>query len=579
MQAVILAAGNSSRLFPFGGELHKGAISLMGLSLVQRTVQALVSLGVSEIIIVVSPGNGIKEALGNTSDASVRFVTHEGAKGMGEAVLEAEKYLSGDFYLVHAHHFECEEFLASLLRLRDLEGAAGAIVVREEKNPEAFGIVSLSGTQIVEVIEKPEKHIGTHRIVGMYLLPHAFLETLRNAKKGHYSFESALNDFVQMQKVLGFVTEKETITLKYPWQILGVGDYLLKNSKQSIDPSANISTTATIEGEVVIGKGVKIEDNVVIKGPCFVGDGAYIGTNAILRNGVMIERGVVVGANMEVKHSILMDETTTHSGYIGDSVIGKQCKIAAEFCSGNVRIDRKRVNVNVKDKQVDSGHTSLGVFIGDSTKVGIRVSTMPGVLIGRRCVIGPSTTVFNNLTDEMTYYAKITEVIQKEKKGKSLTVPKRKIVLFDIDYTMLDTDKLKISELKLFELFEDVAEALSSIGAYATLGIFSEGDVAFQSEKLLKTAIHEHFAPEHMHIVSRKSESIAEVLDRYMEDTLFFVDDRLEILEAAKHHMPAIVTIWIKRGPFALAAKESGSFSPDSTIEDLRMVLPIVAGV
>lgn len=583
MQAIILAAGKSSRLFPFGGSSHKAALPLMGKSLISRTIENLRACSIEEIIVVVSPDNGIEKVLieERIDLTGITFVTHVGAHGMGEALLDAAEAITGDFFLVHAHHFECGRFLPLLIKKTKTLVADGALIVRQEKDAVDFGVVKLENNRIVQVIEKPDNASEQYRIVGMYVLPFKFIKELQETEKHHYSFETALHQFVKKANIIGVETAEETITLKYPWQILDVADYLLRDLKTERSKTANIAASAVLDGEIVISDGVTIENGAVIKGPCFLGENAYIGTNAIVRGGVIVEKDVVIGANMEVKHSIIMKGTTTHSGYIGDSVIGMDCKLAAFFCTGNVRIDRESVEVVVKDQKVDSQKKSLGVFLGDRTKVGIRVSTMPGVLIGQDVIVGPSTTVFKNIVSGVRYYAKITEVIERKEGEKELRIgaEKRKVVLFDIDYTLFDTKTFKDSNLKSFSVYAEVADALAEIGAYAKLGIFSEGEEEFQKAKLLQTAIDSHFHLNNVHVVAKKSEEIENILDSYKDITLFLVDDRLEVLYLAKKSHPKVYTIWMKRGPFALTTQLIDGFSPDATIDDLRMVLPIVAGV
>lgn len=580
MQAVILAAGKSSRLFPFGNTSHKATLSLMGKSLIQRTIESLRSQAITEIIVVVSPDNGVEVALKESKiDLSgIRLVTHMDARGMGEALLDAAPHIKGDFFLLHAHHFECEQFLPELLAKKEKTKAGGVLLLREEESTEAYGIVTLREDLVTDITEKPEGGMRGQRIVGMYLLPSAFLHTLQQAEKHHYSFESALDSFVKTTAVAGVVTKDEVITLKYPWHILAVSDFLLSCTTRSISDNANIAKTAVLEGEIFIESGVVIEEGAVIKGPCYIGKNAYVGTNAILRGGVIVGEKAVIGANMEVKHSVIMRNATTHSGYIGDSVIGESCKIAASFCTGNVRIDRKNVIATVKEEKVDTGLRSVGAFIGTGTKVGIRVSTMPGVLVGANVIIGPSTTIFGNIPSDVKYYTKITEVVTRPNTMNQNRL-ERKVVLFDIDYTLFDTKAFKDSQLKTFSVYEEVVDVLGEIGAYAELGIFSEGEKDFQKAKLLETTIESHFPSEHVHIVTKKNESIAYVLDRYEKDVLFLVDDKLEVLFLAKKHNPKIYTIWIKRGPFALSQKPLEDFSPDASIEDLRMVLPLVVGI
>ena len=65
-------------------------------------------------------------------------------------------------------------------------------------------------------------------------------------------------------------------------------------------------------------------------------------------------------------------------------------------------------------------------------------------------------------------------------------------------------------------------------------------------------------------------------MDKYKDSKLFFVDDKLEILYSAKKHMPQVVTIWVKRGPFAQNQKPILDFNPDAQVDNLLEVVEII---
>ncbi|HSX40174.1 MAG TPA: hypothetical protein VLF68_01035 [Candidatus Saccharimonadales bacterium] len=155
---------------------------------------------------------------------------------------------------------------------------------------------------------------------------------------------------------------------------------------------------------------------------------------------------------------------------------------------------------------------------------------------------------------------------------------KQKAVLFDIDYTLFDTGAFKQTGLTQFGLYEEVLEVLQSLQKDAVLGIFSEGDIAFQEQKLHKTDIHSRFLKEHMHIVTKKTETISEILKKYKDYFVFLVDDKLEILHLAKQKMPALFTIWVKRGIFAQNQKPINGFKADAQVSNLRDIITIIEG-
>src|SRR3989344_3640304 len=130
-----------------------------------------------------------------------------------------------------------------------------------------------------------------------------------------------------------------------------------------------------------------------IKGPCFIGKNTMIGNNAIVRNNVDIEENCVIGANMEIKNSFVMKNSKTHSGFIGDSIIGENVRLGANFDTANVRLDRETVKIEISGEKIDTGLKKLGTIVGSGVKIGIKSSTMPGIMIG-----GNSTFQKNKLT-------------------------------------------------------------------------------------------------------------------------------------------------------------------------------------
>lgn len=153
---------------------------------------------------------------------------------------------------------------------------------------------------------------------------------------------------------------------------------------------------------------------------------------------------------------------------------------------------------------------------------------------------------------------------------------KEKVVLFDIDYTLFDTEKFKNTNLQTFELYEETEGVLSKLKETMHLGIFSEGNLDLQKTKLLKTKIHNSFTKKHIHIVANKKERIEGILKKYKNYLVFLVDDKLTVLYQAKQLLPTIVTIWVKRGIYALNQDPIVGFTPDAIIENLSELAPLI---
>lgn len=417
MQAVILAAGESSRFWPLAEGGHKSLVSLMGRPIIVHTIEALTRAHVSEIVIVQPPNRAVEAQLGDGASLGVglSYVVQPEPRGMGDALAHAEPLLAETFLVVNPQHVTADAILPQLIAL-----APDAVLVGcETDRPHEYGIVKMDGDRAIDLIEKPAP--GTEpsrtRLVGIYLLNRKFFACYRRVGEHPYAFEDALRLLMHEGAVRLVRITTEPPTLKYPWDLFGLTQLLMdtKMTDQKIAPSAQIHPSALIEGPVWIGENVKIFEHAVVKGPCYIGDHCVIGTGSLVRDYSNLEAHTVIGAHAEVARSIFQRDCTTHSGYFGDSIFDEGVKIGAGTVTANVRNDRGVIRPWVKGQRIETGLKKLGTIVGRETHIGICAMLMPGVLIGPRCEIGPGSLVRKNLDADTRYYARPHEPIQKKK--------------------------------------------------------------------------------------------------------------------------------------------------------------------
>ena len=172
-----------------------------------------------------------------------------------------------------------------------------------------------------------------------------------------------------------------------PWSILDDSSpYGIK--KQILSISGN-------EDGIIIDPSARIGDGVVIEGPCYIGPNAEIRHSAYLRSGSWICEGALVGHSSEIKNSILLPGAKApHFNYVGDSILGFGVNLGAGTKLSNVRNDRGRIFVRLRDgRKADTGVHKLGSLIGDGSQLGCNVVTNPGTLIGPNSMIVPNSTV------------------------------------------------------------------------------------------------------------------------------------------------------------------------------------------
>jgi len=418
MQAVILAAGASSRFWPINGQ-HKCLVKIMGRPMILSLIEGLKTKGIKEVIIIQGPGREVEKEVENyKSDLPIKYVIQSVPRGTGDAILKAEKMIKDHFFVFNSERVDTEEYIEPIINKFKKEKSEIIILAGKTSAPWLYGILKVKKDKVIGLVEKPTrgKESSKLKIVGTYFFPKEFLNYLKRVPRSEYSLIDAILLCVKEKEVKIVDVGKETFALKYPWDMFEIRKYIFdKFLKNEISKTAEIAKSAEVKGKIFIGKNVKILGGARIKGPCYIGDDCVIGNNALVRDYTNLERKVLVGASAEVARSILQERVKIHSGYFGDSIIGDNCYIGADTVIANIRLDRGEIKSVVKGKEVYTGLKKLGAIIGKNTKIGVNVSIMPGVMIGSNCQIGPHSSVLKNIEDNAVFYTKAENVIKKNK--------------------------------------------------------------------------------------------------------------------------------------------------------------------
>ncbi len=409
MKAVILAAGESSRFKPISDKRHKALTTVLGKPLIKHTIDELNDVGVEEIIVVQSPEKQIEDTLGDSVD---HYVVQEEPKGMGDALKQAKNLLTDKFLVLTPYRANASQFFKPLIEKAKEENTETVFLSSPTDNPEKYGILDIDNGKAVDIIEKPETEEApsNQKVVGMYLLDVSFFDYLNKVENWEYQYEDALSLQLEDNPASVLKVKEKTNSIKYPWDLFSVAKELLKANERYISDEADIDPSAEVKGNVIIEKNAKIYENAVINGPAYIGKDTVVGNNALVREHTCLEKGSEVGANTEIKNSIMQPDSSIHSGFIGDSVVGRNTKIGAGTITAN-RLFRKddgrpeiKVDLLDKDYSKNSGRTFLGAFIGEEVDIGVNVSLMPGVQVGSNAKIGPGTIVSENVDIEETVY-------------------------------------------------------------------------------------------------------------------------------------------------------------------------------
>lgn len=402
-QVVLLCAGKSSRFHPFSSQRHKSMIRLAGKPILYYTIESLKQCGLTDIIIVLGPPEtGTKEintyfSSGKSFGVSIRYVYEKEQLGMGQALLAAHSLINRPFFVLNPYHSNAAQFISPMLASFQ-PTLGGVLLIKKTTTPEHYGIALVQDTYIKKIIEKPEPGSisSNKKVVGIYLLQPSYFTTLEQTPLCDCQFETALNLYLTKHPLLFHETTAISFSLKYPWDLFPLKQNLLDHQVPSISPQASVHKTALIEGKVVIEPHATIGEHAIIKGPAYIGPYASVGSHSLIRDYVALEEKSSIGCFSEIKNTLLGRESSIHSGFIGDSLIGENCHLGADFLTANKRLDRQPITTIVKGNKVNTQRKALGTIMGDHCQIGIRVSTMPGVIISPQAIVPPSTTIYTN---------------------------------------------------------------------------------------------------------------------------------------------------------------------------------------
>ena len=392
MQAVILAAGEGTRMRPLTDSTPKPMLPVADRPLVAHTVDAAVDAGVTDLVLVV--GYEADEVRGYFGDeyrgVPVDYAVQEEQLGTAHAVRCAREHLDGSFVVLNGDDLYDDESVAELVAAGERGPVVGTYRVDD---PTSYGVFQLEDDVVTGIVEKPSDPESDLVNVGAYVFPAEAREWLdvEMSERGEYEITDVLSKVITERSV-GTVEVDRWLGCGRPWELLEANEWKLAELDGRID--GTINGDAELRGTVVVEEGATIEPGVVIEGPALVRDGASIGPNAYVRGATLIGEGAHIGHGVEIKNSVIRaGSAVPHVSYVGDSVLGTDVNFGAGTQVANLRHDGAAVEHTVKGDRVSTGRRKFGVVAGDGVKTAINTSINPGVSLSSGAVTEPGESV------------------------------------------------------------------------------------------------------------------------------------------------------------------------------------------
>ncbi|WP_135611174.1 bifunctional sugar-1-phosphate nucleotidylyltransferase/acetyltransferase [Methanococcoides sp. AM1] len=383
MKAVVLAAGEGTRMRPLTSALPKVMLPIANKPMLEHIVDAAIEAGIEGFVFITGyHEESIREYFGNgeRQGVTIDYIHQEEQLGTANAIACAKGYVKDRFIVLNG-----DVLVSSSHIKRMIEGEADAIItVKHVNNASDFGVIETNGNKVSRIIEKPEIPPTNLANAGIYLFRETIFELIEKtplSPREEYEITDSLQMLIDSDANVGYeVLEEEWIDIGRPWDLLDANAILLEEMQPA--RSGIVEPNATLIGDVSVGEGTLIRNGAYIIGPVVIGKDCDIGPNCFIRPSTTIGNRVHIGNAVEVKNSIIMDDTKIgHLSYIGDSIIGRKCNFGAGTKVANLRHDGKNIMVNIKGKRTDSGRRKLGVIMGDDVHTGINTSINVGTVM------------------------------------------------------------------------------------------------------------------------------------------------------------------------------------------------------
>ncbi len=388
MLAVVLAAGEGTRMRPLTYKAPKVMLPVEGKPVLEHIIRACVEAEIKRLIVVTGYlGEIIKSYFGDGHhfDAHIEYASQNQQFGTAHAIAQVKDFVEQKFLVLNGDSLVSPSTIKALAHT--LEDRTAVIAVREVANPQQYGVIEVSGDEVVRIVEKPKKPLTNLANLGIYGFNPVIFDAIDMtllSSRGEYEITDSIQLLIDERYDVGYLNVPDMwVDIGTPWDLLNANEILLKGIRTEI--AGAVEPFATIIGEVMIGEGSIVRNGSYIIGPVVIGENCDIGPNCYVRPSTSIGHRVKVGHAVEVKNSIIMDDTKIgHLSYVGDSIIGRRCNFGAGTLIANLRFDEKNIKVN----GVDTGRRKLGVVMGDDVNTGINSMINVGTMIGPDSKLG-----------------------------------------------------------------------------------------------------------------------------------------------------------------------------------------------
>ena len=333
MKGLIISGGKGTRLYPLTYTRAKQLIPVANKPVLYRVIEALRDAGIEEIGVVVGhTAQEIQTALGDGHGWGVRFtfIHQQRPEGLAQTVQISQDFLREDPFVMFLGDNVLQGGITELVSDFRQNGADAQLVLKEVKNPSAFGVAALDGRgRVKRLVEKPADPPSHLALVGIYLFDaiiHEAVNRIRPSARSEYEITDAIQQLIDGGRdVRAHIHPGWWIDTGKPLDMLEANSLVLDELEPKIADSARVERSQ-LDSRVSVEAGALIED-CVIRGPSIIGKDTvlrhcYVGPFTSIYHDVRAE-------HCEIERSIILEHSELRHlpQRLSDSLIGRYARL------------------------------------------------------------------------------------------------------------------------------------------------------------------------------------------------------------------------------------------------------------
>lgn len=403
MKAIVLAAGEGTRLRPFTLSQPKVMISIANKPILEYVIESLSRCNISDITLVV----GYKKEKvmnyfesGKKFGVNISYVEQPQQLGTAHAIKLAENSISDNFLVLNGDN------LIGAQTIRDaMDNMSGdvTLLLTIKENVKGYGVVTTEGNKVTQIIEKPRTDVSHFINTGVYIFSPVVFDEIPYTKislRGEYEITDTIQRMIDKKyDVKGVHTTSMWIDASYPWDLLNANASVLGKlgNQKPLKQKGIIEHGALVKGNVIVGENSIIRAGSYLVGPLVIGKDVEIGPNVTILPCTSIGNGVTISSFTEVRNSIIMSDVRIGTNaFISNSIIGKNTILGSHFITEQDNLTS--VNLDGEFQHV----MNIGAIIGENCRFGHNVLVESGKIIGIHCNVESGAVIRKNIINYST---------------------------------------------------------------------------------------------------------------------------------------------------------------------------------